>query len=63
METWDSSQVVQPLAEKGGLYVIVTNWHFSRSFHFYFYCIDTCCYSPKSYFKHKLTLVLNHFAF
>ena len=22
METWDSSQVAQPLAEKGGLYVI-----------------------------------------
>ena len=27
--------------------LVVTNWHFSRSFHFYFYCIDTCCYSPR----------------
>ena len=28
-----------------------------------FYCIDTCCYSPKSHFKHKLTLLVIHFAF
>ena len=30
---------------------VVTNWHFSRSFHFLFYCIDTCCYSPKVLFQ------------
>ena len=39
--------------ETGG----VTNWHFSRSFHLLFYCINTCYYSLKPYFKHNPTLL------
>ena len=37
----------------------VTNWHFSRSFHFLFYHIDTYCYSPKSYSDTNLHSLLS----
>ena len=36
---------------------------FFKFFSFLFYCIDTCCYSSKSYSKHKLTLLIIHSAF
>ena len=36
---------------------------FFTFFSLLFYCIDTCCYSPKSYFKHRLTLLINHSVF
>ena len=36
---------------------------FFTFFSLLFYCIDTCCYSPKSHFKHKLTLLIIHSAF
>ena len=36
---------------------------FFTFFSLLFYCIDTCRYSPKSYVKHKLTLLINHSVF
>ena len=34
---------------------VVTNWHFSSSFHFYVYLIDTLYYSFESSVHYKLT--------
>ena len=41
----------------------VTNWHFSCSFHFYFYHIDTLYNSSKSLSPQQNSLLVIHFVF
>ena len=48
-DKWDAPGVQAYCIDYLGRSITVTNWHFSRSFHFLFYCIDTCCYSLKFY--------------
>ena len=58
-----------PWLRQGGRPIVLTvksrchELAFFTFFSLLFYCIDTCCYSPKHYFKHNFTLLVIHFVF